>query len=113
MSKSAEKDTPNLPEEEKPKKKLLPRWLSLPFLIVVAAVAVICFVREDNYMRSHDNDIEIARLKQEIKLNHDSVIYFNAKAAELQADREQIERIARQQYHMKRADEDIYITDIR
>lgn len=113
MSENTAKDDKNTPEEGKSRNRLLPRWLSLPFLCVIGAMGVICFVREDNYMRSHDNDIEIARLKHEIKLNNDSAAYFNAKSAEFQADREQIERVARQQYHMKRADEDIYITDIR
>jgi len=51
-------------------------------------------------------------LKAEIKSNQDSAKIYEAKLDELHTDRETLEKIAREQYGMKRTNEEVFITDI-
>ncbi len=106
----SEKDT------AKAKKSLLtrwiPRWLSFPLIIIIVFLFVMIFYGENSYLKSKEYGIKINELKQEIKANRDSAKYYQQKAQELSTDRETLEKIAREQYGMKKAYEDVYITDI-
>lgn len=109
MGKS-EKDT------VKAKKSILtrwiPRWLSFPLIIIIAFLFVMIFYGENSYLKNKEYGAKINELKQEIKANRDSAKYYQQKAQELSTDRETLEKIAREQYGMKKAYEDVYITDI-
>lgn len=100
----------------KAKKSLLtrwiPRWLSLPLIIIIVFLFVMIFYGENSYLKSKEYGVKINELKQEIKANRDSAKYYQQKAQELSTDRETLEKIAREQYGMKKAYEDVYITDI-
>ena len=80
--------------------KWIPRWLNLPFIIFVAFILMLLFFGENNYMR-------INSYKQQI-----NELIYEAKYQELHTDRETLEKIAREQYGMKRINEEVYITDI-
>ena len=67
---------------------------------------------ENNYMRIYDYERQINELKAEIKANEDSAAMYEAKTRELNTDRETLERIAREKYGMKRANEEVFVTDI-
>lgn len=70
------------------------------------------FVQQNNIFTIYENKRIIADLKAEIQANLDSANYFMQKTRELNTNREELERIAREQYEMKRAGEDIFITPI-
>ena len=90
----------------------IPAWISIPLITVIAGLVVILFVQDNDIFKIYSNDRKINELKKEIKQNMDSVVYYQQKTQELFTDREELERISREQYHMKRAHEDVYITDI-
>ena len=73
---------------------------------------MILFVQQNNIFTIYENKRIIADLKAEIQANLDSANYFMQKTRELNTNREELERIAREQYEMKRAGEDIFITPI-
>ena len=92
--------------------KWIPRWLNLPFVIFVAFILMLLFFGENNYMRINSYKQQINDLKAEIKANQDSAKIYEAKVRELHTDRETLEKIAREQYGMKRTNEEVFITDI-
>ena len=92
--------------------KWIPRWLNLPFIIFVAFIMMLLFFGENNYMRINSYKQQINALKAEIQANQDSARYYQAKLDELHTDRETLEKIAREQYGMKRTNEEGFITDL-
>ncbi len=89
-----------------------PRWLSLPFVVLAASFVVMVFYGDNSYIKSIGYQEKINDLKAEIKMNEDSAAYYERKSNELSTDPESLEKIAREQYGMKRENEDVYITDI-
>lgn len=90
----------------------IPRWLSLPLIIIILFLFVMIFYGENSYLKNKEYGEKINELKKEIKANQDSAKYYQRKAKELSTDRETLEKIAREQYGMKKSYEDVYITDI-
>ncbi|MBR6249457.1 MAG: septum formation initiator family protein [Muribaculaceae bacterium] len=90
----------------------IPRWLNIPLLIFAGFIVWLLFFGENNYMRINDYKKQINELKSEIKQNEDSARIYDAKMRELNTDHETLERIVREQYGMKRVNEDVYVTDI-
>lgn len=90
----------------------IPRWLSMPLIIIVAFLILMVFYGDNSYIKSKEYSQKIDELQKEIKTNKDSAIYYQRKSHELTTDKETLEKIAREQYGMKRENEDVYITDI-
>ncbi len=84
-------------------------WQKIGF---VAFFVWLAFFSENSCKRKLDYNTQIKELKSEIAANKDSTVFYDAKTKELDTDRETLEKIAREQYGMKRVDEDVYITDI-
>ena len=61
-----------------------------------------------------ENEIDNYRdkIKAEIKVQEDSAQYYIHKTQELNTDKETLEKIAREQYNMKKTNEEVFITDI-
>ncbi len=57
------------------------------------------------------NDKEINNLRQQIKGLNDTTELYNQRAKELKHDKELIEQIAREEYLMKKPNEEIYIIE--
>lgn len=92
--------------------KWIPQWMSLPFVVIVAFLVFMLFFGNNSYIKSNEYRQRIADLNTEIKQNEDSAALYEKKAKELNTDRESLEKIAREQYGMKKANEDVYVTDI-
>ena len=60
-------------------------------------------------MKYYEYDSEIERLRKEIKQNEDTMNYYRDLNNRLSTDRTTLERIVREQYHMQRPDEDVYL----
>ncbi|MEG0010641.1 MAG: septum formation initiator family protein [Muribaculaceae bacterium] len=87
--------------------------MSLPLVIIVVFLVIILFFHENSYIKSLTYGQTISEMKQEIQENIDSAKYYERKVQELNTDPESLEKLAREQYHMKSANEDIYITNIK
>jgi len=80
------------------------------FLIIIIAFAVyITFFSDYNYMKVVEYENEIKQLKAEIKACSDSIRLYQERLDRLDSDPADLERIVREEYHMKRDKEDLYI----
>ena len=93
--------------------KWLPLWLNLPFLIFLGFILMLLFFGEYNFMEISKQKSQINDLNAQIKSTEDSAQYYERKYRELNTDRENLEKLAREQYRMKRTNEDVYITNIK
>ncbi|MDE6715001.1 MAG: hypothetical protein K2J74_00785 [Muribaculaceae bacterium] len=106
----AKKEKKNNQEKSESSRKNL--WFNVPLLIIVVSAVVILFVQENNIFVIQRYNNEIRELKQEIARVQDTTEYYRRKTLELNTSREELERISREQYRMKRESEDVFITDI-
>lgn len=90
----------------------IPRWLNIPFVVFMIFITWMLVFGENNFIKTHALTSQINSLKAEIKAKNDSAVFYEAKVRELNTDRERLEKIAREQYGMKRENEEVFITDI-
>ena len=69
----------------------------------------VVFFNENSYSRSAELQEEINALEAEIKENNDTMQYYRRLNAGLDTDPVALERIVRENYHMQRVNEDVYI----
>lgn len=87
------------------------RYISVTFIIVVAFVLLVLFFNENSLVKSMEYNRQITELKQEIKSNCDTMEYYRRLNLSLDTDPATLERIVREQYHMQRENEDVYIIE--
>lgn len=87
------------------------RYITLPLLIAVAYIVFVLFFNENSYFKSMEYQEEIDRLEAEIKENNDTMLYYHRLNASLTSNPEELERIVREQYHMQRPNEDVYVIE--
>ena len=85
------------------------RYITFPLLVIVAYVVFLVFFNENSYSHSAELQAEIAGLEAEIRENNDTMQYYRRLNASLDTDPETLERIVREQYHMQRVNEDVYV----
>lgn len=81
------------------------------FIIIVVFGVYITFFSDYNYMRVLDYEREIKELKSEIKASQDSCRIYQERLRKLGSDPETLERIVREEYRMKRDNEDLYMVN--
>ena len=84
---------------------------NLWFVVVVAFGVYITFFSDYNYFRSMEYDVRIKDLKAQIKECDDSTAVYRERLRLLESDHETLERIVREEYLMKRENEDLYIVN--
>lgn len=82
----------------------------LIILVVLFGVYVTC-ISDYNYSRVLEYDKEIKTLKAQIKQCEDSTAVYRQRLKMLDSDPETLERIVREEYLMKRDNEDLYIVN--
>lgn len=87
------------------------RYIRLPFFITIAAIIALYFFNDNSALTYYDYQVRIAELKAQIKENTDTLEYYRQLTRSLDNDRETLERIVRERYHMRRANEEIYLFD--
>lgn len=85
------------------------RYISLPLLLIVAYTVFILAFNENSYFKSVEYQSQIDSLRTEIKMNTDTMLHYQRLNAELSVNPEALERLVREQYHMQRPGEDVYI----
>ena len=73
---------------------------------------MLLFYGENNYMLINQQKKEIDKMNAQIKVMEDSAKFYERKTQELNTDKETLEKIAREQYGMKRTNEEVFETDI-
>ena len=80
-------------------------------LVIVAFLAIILFFNDNSISKSVEYNNRIKELRQEIKSNQDTLEHYRRLNHSLDTDPETMERIVREQYHMQRENEDVYIIE--
>lgn len=84
---------------------------NLWIVVVVAFGVYITFFSDNNYFRSMEYNARIKDLKAQIKECDDSTAVYRERLRLLESDHETLERIVREEYLMKRENEDLYIVN--
>ena len=92
------------------KKKLFTR-INICVAIVVVFGVYVTFISEYNYLKIVKYDSEIKKLKVQIAATRDSFRIYEKKLHDLNSDPETLEKIVREEYFMKRDNEDVYIVN--
>lgn len=86
------------------------RYVTVPLVGVGCFVVYVCFFNEENSVLDRMRyQQRIEELNAEIAENIDSLEYYRHLNATLETDRENMERVVREHYHMQRVNEDIYL----
>ena len=85
------------------------RYITFPLIVAVGYVLFVVFFNENSYSRSAELQEEINALEAEIKENNDTMQYYRRLNAGLDTDPVALERIVRENYHMQRENEDVYL----
>lgn len=84
----------------------------LPVIIIGGLFVVVLMLDEDTSMTMNMKYLQqINSLKREIKANRDSAQYYRNKREALLTGSEGLERLAREQYHMQRPTEDVFLLE--
>jgi len=78
----------------------------LTFIIIALIVGV---VDEDSFLNRHPRRVRIEMLQQEIDNYKHQFTEADNKIKELENNPKAVEKIARERYHMKRANEDVFV----
>lgn len=87
------------------------RYISVTALIVIAICVYMLGFNDNSLVDSHRYARQIKELKEEISQNRDTLEYYRMMNRRLDTDPAAMERIVREQYHMQRENEDVYVTE--
>lgn len=87
------------------------RYVSISLLVVLAFVTFVLFFNENSVMKSMDYASEIRGIEERIAQYEDTLRLYEELNRRLDSDPAELERIVREQYHMQRPSEDVYIFD--
>ena len=80
------------------------------YLIALVAFVVWIMFFDDNNIRQHQKNLkELDLLEEQVGFYKHKIVADKRKLVELQTSDENLEKFAREQFFMKRADEDIYV----
>ncbi len=85
------------------------RYLSLTLLASIVVGALVLFFNENSLWRTVEQEQRIDELQAAISEATDTLEYYRDLNHSLDTDKETMERIVREQYHMQHPDEDVYI----
>lgn len=86
------------------------RYITVPLLGVAFFLGYVCFFNDENTILDRMRyERRIEELKAEIADNRDSLNHYKNLNNSLETDRDNIERVVRERYHMQRDNEDIYL----
>ena len=90
-------------------KEWLKRYVSPASILIMAFVVYVLFINENSVQRNYEYASEIRDLKARIASYEDTLRVYEELNRKLDSDPVELERIVREQYHMQRPSEDVYI----
>ena len=92
-------------------KNIITKYLLNRYILLILAFGVWMYFFDDNSIRIHNElDKDIEKLKGSIDF-YEKEITSDKKIIENHQDPEKLERFARETYHMKKENEDVYIIE--
>ncbi len=93
--------------------KIHSAWLFMckhKYLLTVLLIGLIVgVVDEDSFLNRHPRRVRIDMLQQEIANYKQQYDKADSKIREMECNPKTVEKIARERYYMKRADEDVFV----
>ena len=83
--------------------------LNFNLIVVTAVLVYILFFTDNSLQATYTYENEVARLRRELKNENDTLEFYRALNRSISSDPRTLERVAREQYHMQRPHEDIYV----
>ncbi|SHE54481.1 FtsB family cell division protein [Dysgonomonas macrotermitis] len=81
-------------------------------LAIILVLIVCCFVISDsNIFARFGYDLEISDLKSQINYYQEKITTDKSKLNELQSNKENIEKFARENYKMKKENEEVFVIE--
>lgn len=80
-----------------------------PLLIGSLVIALLFFNEDTSWKNNIKYQAQIKSLQEEIKACNDSARWFRERREQLLTGNEELEQIAREEYHMQKPTEDIYL----
>lgn len=82
---------------------------SLQIGVLLFVVVMLFLFSDSNIKKRIDSDREIRSLKSQIEFYRKKIEEDKAKLYELQSDKENLEKFARENYYMKKENEEVFI----
>lgn len=79
------------------------------FITILFIALIVGVVDEDSFMNRHPRQVHIDVLRQEIAHYKHQYDEADSKIRELESNKKAVEKIARERYLMKRANEDVFV----
>ena len=79
------------------------------FITILIIILIVGVVDEDSFMNRHPRQVRIGMLQQEIANYKSQYEEADKKIRDLENNPKAVEKIARERYHMKRANEDVFV----
>lgn len=98
-------------EESNEKKGFWARKRSaIPFFVIGTMIVLVLFLNEETSVKTNvEYEKRINSLKTQIQHNQDSAKYYREHRMAIENGKSDLERIARERYHMQKPTEDIYV----
>ena len=84
-------------------------WINKYVLVTIGMFVLMCLDSDSNSYKRYMYDEKIRSLEKEIKFYQKEIEVNRKKLEDLHTDKEGLERFAREEYFMKRPNEDVYI----
>ncbi len=84
-------------------------WINAYWLVAIGFVALTFIAGDSSLYQRYKYDEKIRSLEKEIKFYENEIETNTQKLNALHTDKDGLERFAREEYYMKRADEDVFI----
>lgn len=99
-----------------PVRRTFSRWarrylMNLSLLVIVAVLAYILFFTDTSIQTTYVYERQAELLNREIRIEQDSLNYYRELNQRLASDPYTLEKTAREQYHMQRAHEDVFVVE--
>lgn len=83
---------------------------AIPFIVIATVIVLVLFLNEETSVKTNmEYEARINDLKQEIKHNRDSAEYYHQHRLAIENGEGDLERLARERYHMQRPTEDVFV----
>lgn len=83
---------------------------AIPFIVIASVIVVVLFLNEETSVKTNmEYEGRINDLRQEIKHNRDSAQYYREHRLAIENGEGDLERIARERYHMQKPTEDVFV----
>lgn len=83
---------------------------AIPFILIASVIVVVLFLNEETSVKTNmEYETRITELQKEIQMNRDSAQYYRTHRLAIENGEGDLERLARERYHMQKPSEDIFI----